>query len=100
MVRHLLSLISGDAAHELARQRCDGPSHRVFDGHGKILDTSEFPTTSANYRQILARLRRFGDVAKVGVEGTGSYGAGLFRFLTGEHVEVLEVNRPNRQMRR
>jgi transposase len=36
----------------------------------------------------------------VGVEGTGSYGAGLARFLRRRHVEVVEVDRPNRQVRR
>ena len=45
-------------------------------------------------------MRRHGVVCQVGVEGTGSYGAGLARFLTGEGVEVVEVNRPDRQRRR
>jgi transposase len=36
----------------------------------------------------------------VGVEGTGSYGAGLTRYLLTENVHVVEVNRPNRQKRR
>jgi len=39
-------------------------------------------------------------VVKVGVEGTGCYGAGLARFLAAKGVEVVEVNRPNRQLRR
>jgi transposase len=34
------------------------------------------------------------------VEGTGSYGAPLARFLRGVGIEVLEVDRPNRQERR
>ena len=72
----------------------------VIDDRGKILDTSQFVTTSAGYRQLLKWLRSFGELAKVGVEGTGSYGAGLHSFLASEGVEVLEVNRPNRQMRR
>jgi transposase len=45
-------------------------------------------------------LESFGDVAKVGVEGTGSYGAGLARFLRRAHIEVIEVDRPNRAERR
>jgi transposase len=36
----------------------------------------------------------------VGVEGTGSYGAGLARHLQRERVAVVEVDRPNRQRRR
>ena len=42
----------------------------------------------------------FGTVSKVGVEGTGAYGAGLGRFLAKAGVEVVEVDRPNRQARR
>jgi len=42
----------------------------------------------------------FGTVSKVGVEGTGAYGAGLGRFLRKAGVEVVEVDRPNRQARR
>ena len=34
------------------------------------------------------------------MEGTGSYGAGLARFLTGHGQQVLEVNRPDRAARR
>ena len=42
----------------------------------------------------------FGTLVRVGVEGTGSYGTGLTRHLQGHGAEVVEVNRPNRQMRR
>ena len=45
-------------------------------------------------------LGSLGRVVRVGIEGTGSYGAGLARYLTGVGVEVVEVNRPNRQHRR
>ena len=72
----------------------------VIDERGKILDTSSFETTTAGYRQLLSWLRSYGELHKVGVEGTGSYGAGLYRHLFAEGVEVVEVNRPNRQMRR
>jgi len=69
-------------------------------GTGKLLGDREFPATAAGYRQLLRWLCRFGAVGKVGVEGTGSYGAGLLRYLNSEHVEVIEVVRPNRQGRR
>ncbi len=59
-----------------------------------------FPTTPAGHRALLAWLRGFGAVERVGVEGSGSYGAGLARFLHAEGVTVVEVNRPNRQLRR
>ena len=34
-----------------------------------------------------------------GVEGTGSYGAGVARFVTGRNHKVIEVNRPDRSVR-
>ena len=40
-----------------------------------------------------------GPIRAFSVEGTGSYGAGLSRFLCGSGYAVLEVNRPNRQRR-
>jgi transposase len=45
-------------------------------------------------------MRSFGDVRRVGVEGTGSYGAGVTRQLTEAGIEVLEVDRPDRSDRR
>ena len=54
----------------------------------------------AGYRRLLSWLRSFGQVNTVGVEGTGSYGAGLTRHLLTAGIEVLEVDRPNRQERR
>jgi transposase len=71
----------------------------VVDDRDKILDTAEFVTTKAGYEQLLEWMRSFGELTKVGVEGTGAYGAGLCRHLVSFGVEVLEVNRPNRQMR-
>jgi len=70
------------------------------DQLGAVLGTQAFPTTTAGYRQLLRWLRTFGDLRVVGVEGTGSYGVGLTRFLLEASVEVREVLRPNRQVRR
>jgi len=67
---------------------------------GRLLGTAEFPTTPAGYRRLLAWLRGFGPLERVGIEGTGSYGAGLCRYLQSQGVAVVEVNRPNRQWRR
>lgn len=67
---------------------------------GKLFGDREFPATATGYAQLLAWLRCFGTVVAVGVEGTGSYGAGLFRHLTSQAVPVIEVARPNRQARR
>jgi transposase len=72
----------------------------ALDGVGGQLGVREFPTTPAGYRSLLAWLRRFGTVVRVGVEGTGSYGAGLARYLATQGVEVIEIDRPNRQNRR
>jgi transposase len=72
----------------------------ALDRIGGVLGTASFPTTVAGYRRLLAWLRSFGTVGRVGVEGTGSYGAALARHLTGEGISVIEVSRPNRQVRR
>jgi transposase len=49
---------------------------------------------------MLRWMRSFGDLRKVGVEGTGSYGAGITRHLTEAGIDVLEVDRPDRSDRR
>jgi transposase len=72
----------------------------AVDDVGRILGTAEFPTTTRGHRALLAWLGRFGVVARVGIEGTGAYGAGLARYLAKAGVEVVEVDRPNRQTRR
>ena len=72
----------------------------VVDHLGGILGTESFPTTVAGYRRMLRWLSSFGPLHAVGVEGTGSYGSGLARHLAENDVRVIEVSRPNRQLRR
>src|SRR6266516_3219732 len=72
----------------------------ALDGIGGLLGVAEFPATLAGHRRMLGWLAGFGPVTRAGVEGTGSYGAGLARFLRGAGVAVVEVDRPNRQARR
>ena len=72
----------------------------AVDANGGMLGVESFPTTPAGFAQLHEWLSSFGPVARVGVEGTGAYGAGLARFLRGRHLEVIEVDRPNRQQRR
>jgi len=72
----------------------------VIDSIGRLLDTAEFATTTRGYRQLLAWMRTHGELDAVGVEGCGSWGAGLARHLNAGGVRVVEVNRPNRQNRR
>lgn len=72
----------------------------ALDQLGRVLATATFPTTVGGYRRLLSWLRQHGQLDKVGVEGTGSYGAALARHLAEHDVEVIEVARPNRQVRR
>jgi transposase len=72
----------------------------ALDERGALLGVKSFPTTPAGYRQLLDWLESFGTVELVGVEGTGSYGAGLTRHLHSHDIRVVEVDRPNRQRRR
>jgi transposase len=65
-----------------------------------VLATKEFPTTTAGFKALLRFLRSHGQLAAVGVEGTGCWGGGLARFLAARDVTVIEVDRPNRQARR
>lgn len=66
----------------------------------QLLGTASFAATVAGYVRLLEWLASFGVIDRVGVEGTGTYGAGLARFLAAEHVEVVEVDRPDRKARR
>src|SRR5919206_3535697 len=72
----------------------------VVDEQDRVLATRCFATTRQGYGQMLAWMRSFGEVQRVGVESTGSYGAGLLRFLQQAGITVLEVTTPDRQDRR
>jgi transposase len=79
-----------------------GQTHHaaVVDALGRQLADRQFPTTPRGYRALLSWLVGFGQLVRVGVEGTGAYGAALSRFLRSEGVEVVEVDRPDRKTRR
>ena len=72
----------------------------VLDEIGGLLGTESFRADPDGYSALLSWLKSFGDVGKVGVEGTGSYGAGIARFLAKAGIHVVEVDRQNRQARR
>lgn len=72
----------------------------VVDHRDRVLGAERFPTTRHGYRLMLAWMRSFGDLRRVGVECSGSYGAGLLRYLQSADVEVLEVTAPDRRDRR
>ncbi|MEW1927194.1 transposase [Streptomyces sp. NPDC088360] len=67
---------------------------------GQVLGTKSFPATAVGYRRLLAWARKRGTVRRAGVEGTGTFGAGLSCYLLAQHVVVFEVNRPDRTARR
>src|SRR5919204_4219086 len=70
------------------------------DQLGRRLGTTTAPATGAGYAELLTWARGLGEPVAWGVEGTGSYGAGLARFLVAHGQRVVEVNRPDRQLRR
>jgi transposase len=72
----------------------------AIDHNGGVLGIESFPTNYAGYESLVGWLAGFGPVNRIGVEGTGSYGVGLARFLETTGLEVVEVDRPNRQVRR
>ena len=71
----------------------------VVDAAGGLLGVKSFPTTSAGYRALSSWMTEFGVLERVGIEGTGAYGAGLSRHFGALDVSVIEVDRPNRQAR-
>ena len=79
-----------------------GQTHHaaVLDPFGRQLGDREFPTTPAGYRALRNWLRGHGELERVGIEGTGTYGAALTRHLRSFGVTVVEVDRPDRTARR
>src|SRR5687768_3806851 len=71
----------------------------AIDMLGARLSAMTIPVSERGYRTLEAWARSLGPFRAFGVEGTGSYGAGLSRFLGEQGHAVLEVNRPNRQLR-
>jgi transposase len=72
----------------------------ALDPIGGLLGVAEFAATPAGYARLLSWLSGFGTVSLVGIEGTGSYGAGLARHVTSAGIRVVEVDRADRQDRR
>lgn len=73
-------------------------THVAFacDGVGRRLDDVEIPATNDGYAHLLDWAVALGTVRAFGVEGTGSYGIGLARFLRRHGRKVVEVSRPPR----
>ena len=72
----------------------------VLDQAGRLLGTGSFPATTRGYAQLATWAESFGAVDKVGMEGTGHFGAGLLCFLADYGLDVVEVDRPDRSARR
>ena len=70
----------------------------VIDDVGHVLGVFATPTTAAGYQQLMKWACSFGKLQRAGVEGTGTYGAGLARFLHEHGVMVWEINRPDRSI--
>src|SRR5919112_4420001 len=72
----------------------------ALDGAGRRLGELAVTNDRAGYARLWDWTLGFGFTVVAGVEGTGSYGAGLSRFLRSRGANVLEVNRTSRQHRR
>jgi transposase len=72
----------------------------AIDANGGVLGIESFPADQSGFKALLGWLTSHGEIQMVGVEGTGSWGVGLSRFLHGLGIVVVEVDRPNRQNRR
>jgi len=72
----------------------------VVDEVDRVLASQCFATTRHGYKQMLAWMRTFGSLQRVGIEATGSYGAGLLRYMQKAGIEVLEVTTPDKHDRR
>src|SRR5712664_2836122 len=72
----------------------------ALDQIGGLPGVQEFPATAAGYGRLLDWLGGFGAVCLAGIEGTGSYGAGLARHIAAAGVRVVEVDLSDRQDRR
>ena len=79
-----------------------GQTHHaaVIDEVGRQLGDREFTASPAGYRALAAWLGQHGTLEMIGVEGTGTYGAGLARYLRMVGLTVVEVDRPDRKSRR
>lgn len=72
----------------------------AITGLGAHLGTLSIPATATGYRQLVRWAVACGSIRAFGIEGTGSYGAGLSRALVSQGYRVIEVDRANRRLRR
>ena len=71
----------------------------AIDRQGVRLGELHTVATTHGYEELERWSRGLGETHASGIEGTGSYGAGVARFLTSRGHTVVEVNRPDRSTR-
>jgi transposase len=67
---------------------------------GERIGCKAFPTNTKGYKDAIKWLCSLGELTRVGIEGSGSYGAGLCRYVKGANITVLEVTGPDKARRR
>ncbi|EOD5385522.1 transposase, partial [Vibrio parahaemolyticus] len=72
----------------------------LINGLGQVVKSNAFSANLSGYRELFAWCKSYGFLQKAGIEGTGSYGAELTKYLIKNGVDVYEVMRPNRMERR
>lgn len=72
----------------------------AVDVVGGTQGTTSVSADRGGYEQLAQWAVSFGQVLGFGVEGTGSYGAGLASHLRRHGHKIVEVNRPDRRVRR
>ena len=99
VIPNLIELVPG---HIIGGVDTHADTHHAaaLDHLGRLLGTEQFPTTRAGLAALRTWLTSHGTVHAVGIEGTGSYGAGLTRHLRHHHITTIEVDRPDRKTRR
>ena len=90
---HAVQIVIGAGTHR------DQHVAVAIDRQGIRLGQHHAPATTFGYGELERWSRSLGEIRAFGIEGTGSYGAGVARFLTGRGHTVVEVNRPDRSTR-
>ena len=89
MTDHTARVVAGVDAHT------DEHHVAVLDLQGRLLATAAFSTTGVGYARLIAWLRAYGSIERVGVESTAAYAAALVRELLAHGISVVEVNQPH-----
>ena len=66
-------IIGGVDTHEATHHAA------AITSNGALVGNRQFPATKAGYEELTSWLAGHGPVLKVGIEGTGAYGAGVAR---------------------